>query len=164
MDRGDIEAFNAQRRRIEGKSALQLQQCIVDTVIVVATSGFIAHKNMTSILRSHVHKRCFFAPLGYGKKHLGTMNACKFFGKPFANDVIVFWNLFDNKLMRNRFGGTVIAQHKHAKQFRCRNILAFVENEFVGIHDAAFAQHKHSYASNGLLAKNANHVGVKPMG
>ena len=104
-----------------------------------------------------------FASLRYGKKHLGTMNACEFFGEPFANYVIVFWGLFDYQLMRNRFGGAVITQHKHAKQFGSRDILAFIENEFIGVHDAPFAQHEHRYTSNGLLAKNTYHIGVKPM-
>ena len=118
---------------------------------------------MARIAGRHFHEGRLLTALGNREEHFRTVGAGKLLGEPFADDLFVFRDLVDDKLMRNRLGGAVIAQNEHAQKLGSGNVLALVEHELVGVHDAALAQHQNGDAGNRLLAVHADNVGVQPV-
>ena len=99
--RGNVEAFNAMRRALKSKSAFQLKERVIDALVIVIRTHFVAHQSVTRIRFRQVQKVGFLPFFGCNEMHFRTVLACQLVGKPLAHGGIVFRKRANNHLARN---------------------------------------------------------------
>ena len=99
-----------------------------------------------------------------GEAHLGAMSRIELAREPLPHDLCVLGQRANDHLARDGGGGVVVAHEEVAQQILVGHVGAAVQDELVGIHDAALADDEHVHPGHGLLAEEPDDVGGQVAG
>ena len=154
VQRGDVEALDPHRRRVEGERALQLQQRLVGAIVGIARAHHVAHQGVPGVLGGHVEQAALLAALRAPQ----AAAAPALLGEP-PGDELGVGQLAGQVDLRGDVGGlVVVALDKARHELLLAHVEALVEDELRRADRAALAHHEDAGAADGLLAVEADEV------
>ena len=154
MQRGDVEALDAQRRRVERERALELQKRLVGAVVGIARAHHVAVERVVGVGRRHLQQMALLAAL----RDVHATDAATARGQPLGDELGVGELQRHADLCGHVGRLAVVALDEALDELLLAHVGALVEHELAGTDHATLADHKHAGGGYGLLAVEAHRV------